>query len=995
MSAGPALEPAISSPRPTVSALPAEKPQPAPRKLSSSKTDVWEVPDSDDDSDSDCHIEKVQVSPQRRQLREKNAVPLNKPSSPVPRLRRKLWAQKHRLDESSEGSDSDCLIEKVQISPPRRQLSETKPASLDKTSSPALKRKLLAEESSEYEPDLDEPSDDSDCVIKAVRPSPLAKQQVPIVKTETPKRRKVSHDDGDCQIVGVSPLLQQGHAKTTETPRRSTGIQNSASRISVPSTPPSSRLPPQRQRGSSSRVKGDPDEVLVPSSAVSIPTKTISHIDLTDLVSSDASDYSNSENERAPTPVPEIANTVRTLMVRIKQEMCERAFLTTRGKLPATLPEDERSPSGALQHNISNTDSNHTVHINQEMCNRAFLPARGKSPSNLPDDEGLPSSPTMNIKANLGQRRSEPPGTLQAVDQPTTPKPKYPEPEAATEQSLPSRTQALANATPSNPVPSRTVAASTSSECESVPRPKTWPRTSMLRLSRDSVSERAVQPSIARLKARIAAGKAFPGVNARNGAYQWRSEWSEPQLRTNGQRTMSAELAKRGVHTAARTGNFWNNMMKEYSRLAGSPVPLFTMMKKAHEDFQEECGEERVKGVTVREEKEGANGIEALLNWGKGATDDESAGSSDEEEEGASQVLVGGFGTGSNQTPKQERPPVPGEKGTPKAKITEGLNSRVARSPSQIVPVSIGAIKHTPEATPDPVAQVAPSLTESRPLTASPITKAKAAWPASKTNACTREDLSPAKSQPLVVSPIAQVASPASESRARTCQTEEVLSPAVQSPTPVQLPSQVRVKPMTVAGTGGMEVPGSAMAIPPRLWEVTPADISGQAKSDLDSHGPPVRVEGLLSTRSTGSVVAEPASPGQVPAKAGDIVDIQPSAVGKEPVSENKASPLQAAPSRSSNIATRQPFQARGRQRSGILDAPRAAAILQDIEGARPSEERLRRMGRLLKKRRRQLERRMQRSVCRYATKGESTTDLFARRKLRQYLRDIGAGGER
>lgn len=154
-----------------------------------------------------------------------------------------------------------------------------------------------------------------------------------------------------------------------------------------------------------------------------------------------------------------------------------------------------------------------------------------------------------------------------------------------------------------------------------------------IRLVRDGVSEYAIKPTVARLQKRIAAGEAFPGVKYAS-EYHWQSEWQLPHPRPpRGNCAMSAELEHRGVKTGAQYGNFWYNLMIEYSRLAGSPVPLFTMMKKALDDFQEECMEiRRDLQPKVEEKKEKRpEGLEALLLWGAGDTDEDSPSSSDED----------------------------------------------------------------------------------------------------------------------------------------------------------------------------------------------------------------------------------------------------------------------------------------------------------------------------------------------------------------------------
>ncbi|KFA71267.1 hypothetical protein S40288_11408 [Stachybotrys chartarum IBT 40288] len=154
------------------------------------------------------------------------------------------------------------------------------------------------------------------------------------------------------------------------------------------------------------------------------------------------------------------------------------------------------------------------------------------------------------------------------------------------------------------------------------------------RLIRDGVSEHAVKPTVARLRKRIARGEDFPyAVDDHSSSFAWKD------LATDGTETqasaMDAELRHRGIRNGMQYGNFWYNMMMEYSTLAGSPVPLFSMMKKGYDDFQAECLDIRrdmqpgYRPKTRGKVKDGSEkklqGLEALMLWGAGETDESEA----------------------------------------------------------------------------------------------------------------------------------------------------------------------------------------------------------------------------------------------------------------------------------------------------------------------------------------------------------------------------------
>lgn len=159
-------------------------------------------------------------------------------------------------------------------------------------------------------------------------------------------------------------------------------------------------------------------------------------------------------------------------------------------------------------------------------------------------------------------------------------------------------------------------------------------------LIRDGVSEHAIQPTINLLKQRIEREEALPTrspTGASLAGSRWTSTWAPPPTRSRYRaRAMAAELRHRGIKTDIQYGNFWYNLTMAYSRLAGSPIPLFTMNKMAFEDFEAECMKIRrdLQSEPAEEKETKPQGLDALLLWGAGETDVESTstGSSDGED---------------------------------------------------------------------------------------------------------------------------------------------------------------------------------------------------------------------------------------------------------------------------------------------------------------------------------------------------------------------------
>ncbi|KAF9784154.1 hypothetical protein IL306_008307 [Fusarium sp. DS 682] len=109
---------------------------------------------------------------------------------------------------------------------------------------------------------------------------------------------------------------------------------------------------------------------------------------------------------------------------------------------------------------------------------------------------------------------------------------------------------------------------------------------------RDGVSEHAIKPTVALFKQKIAAGKGFRHDTSSdsNKKYNWETDWSMPaSLNERESHAVAAELEHRGIKTDKQYNNFWYNLTMKFSRLAGSPIPLFTAKKKALDTFVEEA----------------------------------------------------------------------------------------------------------------------------------------------------------------------------------------------------------------------------------------------------------------------------------------------------------------------------------------------------------------------------------------------------------------------
>ncbi|KAF4499454.1 t-complex 1 subunit beta [Fusarium agapanthi] len=109
---------------------------------------------------------------------------------------------------------------------------------------------------------------------------------------------------------------------------------------------------------------------------------------------------------------------------------------------------------------------------------------------------------------------------------------------------------------------------------------------------RDGVSEHAIKPTVALFKKKIAAGQGFnhDTSDESNQKYNWEIDWSTPaSLSERESQAVAAELEYRGIKTSKQYSNFWYNLTMKFSRLAGSPIPLFTAKKKALDTFVEEA----------------------------------------------------------------------------------------------------------------------------------------------------------------------------------------------------------------------------------------------------------------------------------------------------------------------------------------------------------------------------------------------------------------------
>nr|RBQ88651.1 hypothetical protein FVER53263_05824 [Fusarium verticillioides] len=109
---------------------------------------------------------------------------------------------------------------------------------------------------------------------------------------------------------------------------------------------------------------------------------------------------------------------------------------------------------------------------------------------------------------------------------------------------------------------------------------------------RDGVSEHAIKPTIALFKKKIAARQGFnhDTSDKSNQKYNWEIDWTTPaSLTERKSQAVAAELEHRGIKTSKQYSNFWYNLTMKFSRLAGSPIPLFTAKKKALDTFVEEA----------------------------------------------------------------------------------------------------------------------------------------------------------------------------------------------------------------------------------------------------------------------------------------------------------------------------------------------------------------------------------------------------------------------
>ncbi|KAF5626681.1 t-complex 1 subunit beta [Fusarium tjaetaba] len=109
---------------------------------------------------------------------------------------------------------------------------------------------------------------------------------------------------------------------------------------------------------------------------------------------------------------------------------------------------------------------------------------------------------------------------------------------------------------------------------------------------RDGVSEHAIKPTVALFKKKIAARQGFnhDTSDKSNQKYNWEIDWTTPaSLSERESQAVAAELEHRGIKTSKQYSNFWYNLTMKFSRLAGSPIPLFTAKKKALDTFVEEA----------------------------------------------------------------------------------------------------------------------------------------------------------------------------------------------------------------------------------------------------------------------------------------------------------------------------------------------------------------------------------------------------------------------
>ncbi|RSM16219.1 hypothetical protein CDV31_004538 [Fusarium ambrosium] len=159
---------------------------------------------------------------------------------------------------------------------------------------------------------------------------------------------------------------------------------------------------------------------------------------------------------------------------------------------------------------------------------------------------------------------------------------------------------------------------------------------------RDGVSEHAIKPTVARFEKKMAEGKGFTynKTDKSNTKYNWKVDWGMPLPQSERiSRALAAELEERGIKTDRQYANFWYNLTMKYSKLAGSPVPLFTAKKKALEDVVEEAMQnekrnkrkarkaEKKKKREEKKQQQQPQGIEAFLLQGTGETADEESNS--------------------------------------------------------------------------------------------------------------------------------------------------------------------------------------------------------------------------------------------------------------------------------------------------------------------------------------------------------------------------------
>ncbi|KAF4457051.1 hypothetical protein F53441_966 [Fusarium austroafricanum] len=157
-------------------------------------------------------------------------------------------------------------------------------------------------------------------------------------------------------------------------------------------------------------------------------------------------------------------------------------------------------------------------------------------------------------------------------------------------------------------------------------------------LIRDRVSEHAIKPTVELFEKKMAAGQGFTynTKDSSNRKYNWDVDWNMPATLMNEREShaVAAELEHRGIKTDTQYSNFWYNLTMKFSRLAGSPIPLFTAKKKALDTFVEEAmrnqkaRDRNRKKLTktqrkkLKQKKKQPQGVDAFLI--PGDTDEES-----------------------------------------------------------------------------------------------------------------------------------------------------------------------------------------------------------------------------------------------------------------------------------------------------------------------------------------------------------------------------------